>query len=122
MWQPINNPAAQESWHDGRFTLQQAPRELRDEICQLTLYVRKGIIISTQDGKPQLQSPTPAHHVLALTTTCKEIRMESLSVFWSIKTIFRFTIDFEATFGDGHCVEDVAGCHLADSVFLHPRD
>jgi len=75
------------------------PRELRDEVYQLALYQTESIEVFYPESyflkKPserRPKQPLPSHPVNSLTTVCKKIRAESLSVFYAINT-FRFTVD-----------------------------
>ena len=79
--------------------LRKLPREFRDEVYRLALYQPESIEVFPPN-ESYLANPSgrrPKHppwhrRVPNLTTVCKEIRAESLSIFYMINT-FRFTVD-----------------------------
>ncbi|KAK3708535.1 hypothetical protein LTR37_011430 [Vermiconidia calcicola] len=74
------------------------PLELREAIYELTLCTHGPIRIDIFKEQPYLISPTSVQ-VLALTTTCKQIRAESERFFWTHNTfaIFPGTVHELAT-------------------------
>lgn len=60
------------------------PRELRDEIWGLSLKHSDEVYVFDDDGKPWIDADIAEQHPLALTETCKQIRSECLSMFYSL--------------------------------------
>ena len=63
------------------------PRELRDGVYVLVLHAPNDIHIYDEDGQPSLGDALRIHKPLALTTTCKQIRGESLPLFYAVNRL-----------------------------------
>lgn len=71
---------------------QKLPRELRDEIYALTLHLDKTIDLKAIDSKPKATCKVTKHKPLALTETCRQIRAECHSLFYSLN---HFQVEIE---------------------------
>ena len=65
--------------------LQMLSPELRNTIYELVLYQPDGVVVSVWDGRPQLKRRAEQrNNPLALTQTCKQVREESVLLFYYI--------------------------------------
>ena len=65
------------------------PQELRDRIYSLVLCLGKVLIVKIPEQTPHIASAIQYRHILALTKTCKRIRIEALPIFYK-ENVFRF--------------------------------
>lgn len=66
--------------------LARLPSELRNNIYEFVFYQRRTVIVNIRDGHAQWQPPLRETQPLALAGTCKQLRSESLPVFYGINT------------------------------------
>ena len=66
--------------------LSKLPQELRDEIYGLSLQLPDDVLINNIGGRLQVSKELKGQKILALTATCKQLRCESLKIFFSMNT------------------------------------
>jgi hypothetical protein len=64
--------------------LNRLPGELRNRIYELALFQSSGITVFVSGVRPHLFKPTETKNILSLTETCKELRHESLPIFYQV--------------------------------------
>ena len=88
------------------------PREIRDVVYELVLRCSGPVQVDLCGDRPKILSPPPSSQILALTTTCRQIRTEALPLFYSINSFELITHSEEGSTG----IIDLKTAPLLDSI------